>query len=63
MWAAGVKAPEVVGRLDGLETNAVNQLVVRPTLQTTRDDNIFALGNCAARAWQGREGRIVPPRA
>jgi NADH:ubiquinone reductase (H+-translocating) len=63
VWAAGVKAPEVLGRLDGLETNAINQLVVRPTLQTTRDDNIFALGDCAACAWQGREGRMVPPRA
>ena len=31
----------------GLETNGVHQLVVRPTLQTTCDDDILALGDCA----------------
>ena len=46
----------------GLETNRLNQLVVRPTLQTTRDDDIFALGDCAACPWPGHE-RPVPPRA
>ncbi|MGH8801318.1 MAG: NAD(P)/FAD-dependent oxidoreductase, partial [Casimicrobiaceae bacterium] len=49
--------------LGGLETNRVNQLVVRPTLQTTRDDAIFAIGDCAACPWLGREGVTVPPRA
>ena len=38
VWAAGVKAPDFLKDLDGLETNRINQLVVRPTLQTTRDD-------------------------
>lgn len=59
VWAAGVKAPEFLTDL-GLETNGVHQLVVRPTLQTTRDDDIFALGDCAACPW--RDG-TVPPRA
>jgi NADH dehydrogenase len=63
VWAAGVKAPEVLGRLDGLEVNRSNQLVVLPTLQTTRDENIFAIGDCAACLWDGHGGRIVPPRA
>ncbi len=63
VWAAGVKAPEFLAQLDGLETNRINQLVVLPTLQTTRDENIFALGDCAACAWEGYEGRDVPPRA
>jgi NADH dehydrogenase len=63
VWAAGVKAPEVLKDLGGLETNAVNQLVVSPTLQTTRDDNIFAIGDCAACPWEGQDGRNVPPRA
>jgi NADH dehydrogenase len=62
VWAAGVKAPEVLRDLDGLETNRSNQLLVRPTLQCTRDENVFALGDCAACPWLGREG-IVPPRA
>lgn len=62
VWAAGVKAPEFLRDLAGLETNRLNQLVVTPTLQTTRDDSVFALGDCAAAPWLGREG-TVPPRA
>jgi NADH dehydrogenase len=62
VWAAGVKAPDFLKDLAGLETNRINQLVVRPTLQTTRDDAIFAMGDCAACPWQGHEGN-VPPRA
>lgn len=63
VWAAGVKAPEFLTRLDGLETNRINQLLVKPTLQTTLDDNVFAIGDCAAAPWLGREGVLVPPRA
>ncbi|HYB56697.1 MAG TPA: NAD(P)/FAD-dependent oxidoreductase, partial [Alphaproteobacteria bacterium] len=62
VWAAGVKAPEVLARLDGLESNRINQLVVRPTLETTRDASIFALGDCAACPWPAGKGN-VPPRA
>jgi NADH dehydrogenase len=62
VWAAGVKAPAFLQNLDGLETNASNQLVVRQTLQTTRDDNIFAIGDCAACPWPERN-TVVPPRA
>ena len=62
VWAAGVKAPEFLKDLAGLETNRLNQLVVRPTLQTTRDDAVFALGDCAAAPWLGHTGN-VPPRA
>jgi NADH dehydrogenase len=63
VWAAGVKAPELLRDLDGLEANRINQLVVRPTLQTTRDDDVFAIGDCAACPWLGKEGTTVPPRA
>jgi NADH dehydrogenase len=62
VWAAGVKAPEVLKRLDGLEVNRINQLVVEPTLQTTRDPDIFAIGDCAACPRPG-EPTPVPPRA
>lgn len=66
VWAAGVKAPDFLKDIAGLETNRINQLAVTPTLQTSRDDNIFALGDCAACAWpqanQG-QGGWVPPRA
>ena len=61
VWAAGIKCAEVLKDLDGLESNRLNQLVVRPTLQATRDDNVHALGDCAAVPWT--EGRTVPPRA
>lgn len=62
VWAAGVKAPDFLCTLDGLETNRINQLVVLPTLQTTRDPNIFSIGDCAAAPWLGRDS-TVPPRA
>ena len=62
VWAAGVKAPEVLKHLDGLETNRINQLVVGPTLQTTRDPDIFAIGDCAACPQPGLSAP-VPPRA
>lgn len=67
VWAAGVKAPDVLKDIGGLESNRINQLVVRQTLQTTRDEHIFALGDCAACAWheasQAGQGALVPPRA
>lgn len=47
VWAAGVKAPDFLRDLDGLETSRNNQLLVTPTLQTMRDPNIFAIGDCA----------------
>ena len=62
VWAAGIKASEFLRDLSGLETNHLNQLVVLPTLQTTRDPNIFAIGDCAAVPWVGKSGN-VPPRA
>jgi NADH dehydrogenase len=62
VWAAGVRGPEVLRNLDGLEISPSGQLVVRPTLQTTRDDNIFAMGDCAYLVPDG-EKRPIPPRA
>jgi NADH dehydrogenase len=62
VWSAGVKAPEFLADLDGLETNRLNQLVVEPTLKVTRDENIFALGDCASCLLPG-EDKPLPPRA
>jgi NADH dehydrogenase len=62
VWAAGVRAPEVLAKLDGLEVNGINQLVVEPTLQTTRDPDVFAIGDCAACPRPGHSAP-VPPRA
>jgi NADH dehydrogenase len=62
VWAAGVKGPEVLRDLAGLETNRLNQLVVQETLQTTRDPDVFAIGDCAACPRHGHPNP-VPPRA
>lgn len=48
VWTAGVRAPDFLHEIDGLESNNKNQLLVDSRLQTTRDDNIFAFGDCAA---------------
>jgi len=61
VWAAGIRCAEVLKDIDGLESNRLNQLVVQATLQTTRDPDVFAIGDCAACPWQ--EGKLVPPRA
>jgi NADH dehydrogenase len=62
VWAAGIKAPDFLKDLDGLESNKANQLVVERTLQTTRDADIFAIGDCACCPWLGR-AQCVPARA
>jgi NADH dehydrogenase len=62
VWAAGVKAPDFLKKIDGLETNHINQLLVHTTLQTTRDDSIFAFGDCAACPIDNTD-QFVPPRA
>ena len=61
VWAAGIKAPDFMKDIAGLETNRINQLVVKPTLQTTRDDDIFVIGDLAS--CEKPEGGFVPPRA
>ncbi|WP_036300655.1 NAD(P)/FAD-dependent oxidoreductase [Methylotenera sp. L2L1] len=64
VWAAGIKAPDFLREIDGLATNRINQLIVKPSLQTTLDDNIFAFGDCAACPWVGHGQDVtVPPRA
>jgi NADH dehydrogenase len=65
VWAAGIKAPDWLTSLDGLEVNRGNQLVVTATLQTTRDPDIFAFGDCAAAPWPDspHDNAMVPPRA
>ncbi len=62
VWAAGIKAPDFIKDIGGLESNRINQLVVHRTMQTTRDPAIFAIGDCAA-CPQGEGQANVPPRA
>ena len=61
VWSAGVKGPEFLKNL-GLETNRINQIVVHPTLQSTTDPNIFAIGDCAACPREGFPARRAPTR-
>lgn len=62
VWSAGIKAPDFLKDIAGLETNRINQIVVGATLQSSRDPNIFAFGDCASYTPEGAE-RAVPPRA
>ena len=61
IWAAGIKCAEWLTKLDGLETNRLNQLIVNPTLQSSLDDNIFVIGDNAQCTQP--DGSVVPPRA
>ena len=59
VWAAGIKAPEFTKEF-GFETNRLNQIEVKDTLQTTIDPNVFVIGDCAALI---QDGKAIPPRA
>ncbi len=61
VWSAGVKGAPVLTSL-GLEMARMQQLAVLPTLQTTQDPDIFAIGDCAACPGPG-PGGFLPPRA
>ncbi len=62
VWAAGVRGAPLPHDFSTLERNRLGQFVVRPTLQTTQDDRIFAIGDCCSCILPGSE-RPVPPRA
>ncbi|MEN1729444.1 MAG: NAD(P)/FAD-dependent oxidoreductase, partial [Pseudomonadota bacterium] len=63
VWAAGVRGHAFLADLDGLETNGRDQLLVHRNLQSTRDERIFALGDCAACPLDDSGKLFVPPRA
>lgn len=62
VWSAGVKGPDFLRELDGLEVSRSNQLVVTAALRATRDPDVFAMGDCAAAPREGFDAPI-PPRA
>ncbi len=62
VWAAGIKAPDFLRDIEGLDTNGTNQVLVTPTLQSVSDERIFAIGDCAACPWPNND-QLVPPRA
>ncbi|WP_205649568.1 NAD(P)/FAD-dependent oxidoreductase [Agrobacterium sp. CNPSo 2736] len=62
VWAAGVKGPDFLADLDGLEATRSNQLIILPSLQTSRDTNIFAIGDCSSLTLPDA-ARPLPPTA
>lgn len=60
VWAAGIKAPPVLGTL-GLPLNRGGQVVVTSQLTVEGHPGVHALGDCAA--CDMGEGKLVPPRA
>jgi NADH dehydrogenase len=62
IWAAGVRAPDVLARVEGLERSRIGQLVVDDGLRITRDPAILALGDCAGLV-DRRTGKPVPATA
>jgi len=61
VWAAGVKAPDFIQQLALFETNRGGQIIVKPTLQSTLDEQIYVIGDCCA--CEQPDGSWVPPRA
>ncbi|QYJ92268.1 NAD(P)/FAD-dependent oxidoreductase [Shewanella spartinae] len=61
LWAAGVKAPDFINKIEGLNLNRANQILVRPTLQSQGHDDLYVIGDCCA--CEQADGSFVPPRA
>ncbi len=62
VWAAGIRSEDIPEGFSGLERKANGQLVVKPTLQVTRSDAIFAIGDCSSFIPPG-SCRPLPPTA
>ncbi|KQV87145.1 hypothetical protein ASD15_28290 [Massilia sp. Root351] len=60
LWAAGVEGPAITGTL-GLSLNRMRQIMVRPTLQSVDDPEVFAIGDCASFVCPVKGA--APPRA
>jgi NADH dehydrogenase len=60
LWAAGVEGPAITGTL-GLSLNRMRQIMVKATLQSVDDPNVFAIGDCASFVCPVKGA--APPRA
>ncbi|WP_236646595.1 NAD(P)/FAD-dependent oxidoreductase [Aristophania vespae] len=47
IWAAGVQASAATSIFKGLDLSRSGQIIVTPTLQSTKDPSILAIGDCA----------------
>ncbi len=62
VWAAGVRGPEMLSGIDGLQTTRTHQIEVEPSLLAKGQNNVFVIGDAAYLLSEGAE-RPVPPRA
>ncbi|SDX04168.1 NADH dehydrogenase [Ruegeria halocynthiae] len=62
IWAAGIKAPAILKDLNTFDIGSLGRLCTKPTLQTTKSDPVFAIGDCAECLWP-EKGTSLPPRA
>jgi NADH dehydrogenase len=60
LWAAGVEGPAITGTL-GLSLSRMRQIMVKATLQSVDDPNVFAIGDCASFVCPVKGA--APPRA
>jgi len=61
VWAAGVKAPDIVRAMELFEINRLQQIIVTPDLLAKGYHDIFVLGDCCG--CEQQDGSWVPPRA
>ena len=61
LWAAGVKAPDFIKNIEIFELNRANQIMVKASLLSTTNDDIYVIGDCCS--CQQADGSFVPPRA
>ena len=62
VWCAGVRGPSFIESLGDLKKNRSWQLLVDQNLRVHGEQDIFAIGDCAACGQPGSD-KIVPPRA
>ncbi|NNE21636.1 MAG: NAD(P)/FAD-dependent oxidoreductase [Rhizobiales bacterium] len=62
VWCAGVRGPMFFEQISGLPMNRVHQIEVDETLKVVGEDDIYAIGDCAACVLPGSD-EPVPPRA
>jgi NADH dehydrogenase len=55
VWAAGVQAPALLSKLDGLDRTKNQRIVIGPHLRSTRDENIYAAGDCSSLTPPGKQ--------
>lgn len=58
VWAAGVKAPDLLNNMGDVKRTRSGQLVVGPTLRSVDDPHIYAVGDCASPQLPGRDNAV-----